>query len=76
MLAGGAIFAVPLTGSAGLQPGGSPQSLGTAPAGAQTLTTDGSELVAGTGDGQLFGSSLSSPGWSPITTGSDPVYPG
>ena len=76
VLAGGAIFSVPLTGSAGLQPGGSPQSLGTAPAGAQTLTTDGSELVAGTGDGQLFGSSLNSPGWSPITTGSDPIYPG
>ena len=76
VLAGGAIFSVPLTGGAGLQPGGSPQSLGTAPAGAQTLTTDGSELVAGTGDGQLFGSSLNAPGWSPITTGSDPIYPG
>jgi hypothetical protein len=76
VLAGGAIFSVPLTGGAGLQPGGSPQSLGTAPAGAQTLTTDGSELVAGTGDGQLFASSLNSPGWSPITTGSDPIYPG
>ncbi|HTA04215.1 MAG TPA: LpqB family beta-propeller domain-containing protein [Streptosporangiaceae bacterium] len=76
VLAGGAIFSVPLTGSAGLQPGGSPQSLGTAPAGAQTLTTDGSELVAGTGDGQIFASSLTSPGWSLITTGSDPIYPG
>ena len=76
VLAGDAIFEVPLTGGAGLQPGGSPQSLGSAPSGAQTLTTDGSELVAGTDDGQIFASSLGSPGWIRVTTGSDPVYPG
>jgi hypothetical protein len=76
VLAGGAIFAVPLTGGAGLLPGGSPQSLGAAPSGAQTLTTDGSELVAGTGDGKIFASSLASPAWSSVTTGSNPVYPG
>jgi hypothetical protein len=44
VLAGGAIFSVPLTGGAGLQPGGSPQPLGTAPPGAQTLTTDGPDI--------------------------------
>jgi len=73
---GGAISAVPLTGSAGPQPGGSLQSLGTAPEGAQTLTTDGPELVAGTADGHVYASSLASPGWSIVATGSDPVYPG
>ncbi len=76
VLAGDAIFEVPLTGGAGLQPGGSPQSLGSAPSGAQTLTTNGAELVAGTEDGQIFVSSLGSPGWIRVTTGSDPVYPG
>jgi hypothetical protein len=76
VLAGGAIFSVPLTGGAGLQPGGSPQPLGTAPPGAQTLTTDGAELVAGTADGHIFASSLRSPGWLSVTTGWNPVYPG
>jgi hypothetical protein len=78
VLAGGAIFAVPLTGAAGLQPGGSPQPLATAPQGAQTLTTDGPELVVGTADGQILASSLASSvsGWSSVTSGSDPVYPG
>lgn len=78
VLACGAIFAVPLTGAAGLQPGGSPQSLATAPRGAQTLTTDGPELVVGTADGHILASSLASSvsGWSSVTPGLDPVYPG
>ena len=76
VLAGGAIFSVPLTGGAGLQPGGSPQPLGTAPPDAQTLTTDGAELVAGTADGHIFASSLRSPGWLSVTTGWNPVYAG
>ncbi len=76
VLAGDAIFEVPLTGGAGLQAGGSPQSLGSAPSGAQTLTTDGSELVAGTDDDEIFVSSLGSPGWIRVTTGASPVYPG
>jgi hypothetical protein len=76
VLAGGAILSVPLTGGAGLQPGGSPQPLGTAPPGAQTLTTDGADLVAGTADGHIFASSLRSPGWLSVTTGWNPVYPG
>ena len=76
VLAGGAVFSVPLTGGAGLQSGGSPQPLRTAPPGAQTLTTDGSEVVVGTADGHIFASSLTSPGWFPVTTGLNPVYPG
>jgi lipoprotein LpqB-like beta-propeller protein/sporulation and spore germination protein len=75
----GVIFAVPLTGGAGLQPGGSPQQLGTAPGRVQTLTTDGSELVVGAVDGgvdRIFASSPALPGWSAIMTGSNPVYPG
>ena len=77
--AGSVIFAIPLTGGAGLQPGGAPQPLGIAPAGAQTLTTDGSELVVGTSDGHvdhIFASSPTLPGWSLVTTGADPIYPG
>jgi len=76
VLADGAVFEVPLTGGSGQQPGGSPQSLGTAPSDAQTLTTDGPELVVGTSDGQIYASSTASPGWFLVTTGADPVYPG
>jgi hypothetical protein len=76
LLDGGAIYAVPLTGGPGLQPGGTPLSLGTAPADSQTLTTDGPELVVGTVDGRIFASSLGSPKFFPITKGFDPVYPG
>jgi hypothetical protein len=75
----GVIFSMPLTGGEGLQPGGSPQSLGLAPNGAQTLTTDGSELVVGvldSGVSRIFASSLAFPEWAPVTMGSDPVYPG
>jgi Lipoprotein LpqB beta-propeller domain len=77
----GAIWAIPLTGGAGLQPGGSPppQSLGAAPDGAQTLTTDGPELIVGATDGgvsHIWASSLSTGGWAQVTSGSDPVYPG
>lgn len=75
------IFAMPLTGGAGVQPGGSPQLLGAAPDGAQTLTTEGSELVVGAADNngrsRIWASSLVTPGgWTSVTAGSDPVYPG
>jgi hypothetical protein len=76
---GSVVYTMPLTGAAGLQPGGSAEELGAAPPGAQTLTTDGSELVVGTTDGHLnhiFASSPAFPSWAPVTTGSDPVYPG
>jgi hypothetical protein len=76
VLAAGAIFEVPLTGGSGQQPGGMPQSLGTAPSGALALTTDGSELVVGTSDGQIYASSTATPGWFPVATGANPVYPG
>ena len=48
------------------------------PDGAQTLTTDGSELVVGAA-GKIFASPLASlafNGWTSVTAGSDPVYPG
>jgi hypothetical protein len=70
----GVIYSMPLTGGAGLQPAKSPQLLA-APDGAQTLTTEGSELVVGAA-GKIFASSLASPGWTSVTVGSDPVYPG
>lgn len=76
VLAGSSVFEMPLTGGAGQQPGGSPQSLGTVPSGAVTLTTDGSELVVGTSDGRIYASSTASPGWFAVTTGANPVYPG
>ena len=66
---------MPLTGGAGLQPNKSPQLLGAAPNGAETLTTDGSELVVGAA-GKIFASSLAFNGWTSVTAGSDPVYPG
>jgi Lipoprotein LpqB beta-propeller domain len=76
VLAGGAVFEMPLTGGAGQQPGGSPQSLGTVPSGALMLTTDGSELVVGTSGGQIYASSTASPGWFAVAAGANPVYPG
>ena len=76
VLAGGAVYELPLTGGSGQQPGGSPQSLGTVPSGSVTLTTDGSQLVVGTSDGHIYASSTASPGWFAVTTGANPVYPG
>jgi hypothetical protein len=76
VLAGGAVFEVPLTGGSGQQPGGSPQALGTVPSGSVTLTTDGYQLVVGTSDGHIYASSTASPGWFAVTTGAYPVYPG
>jgi hypothetical protein len=75
------IYDVPLTGGTGVQPGGSPQQqlVGAAPDGAQTLTTDGSELVVGAlqnGGSRIFASSLADPAWASVAPGSDPVYPG
>lgn len=70
------IYVVPLTGGAGQQP--APQLISTLPANtqAQTLTTDGTELVVGTNHG-VYAEAASSPGdWTFLTNGMDPVYPG
>ena len=75
VLVTGGIYDVPLTG-AGQQPGAAPPLITTAPPGAETLTADGAELVVGTGQGQLFASAVSAPGWSYVANGSDPSYPG
>ncbi len=78
VLAAGGIYDVPLTGGAGQQPGAAPALLSTAPAGAQSLTTDGSELVVGTvspsGD-QVWAGSVSAPAIE-VADGADPIYPG
>jgi hypothetical protein len=63
------ILEVPLTGGAG-------QLLGPAPAGAETLGTNGSRLVVGTADGKLMISADSSTNWTNMTKGSYPAYPG
>ena len=71
VLASGGIFNVPLTNGAGQQPPGSP-----AEQGAQTLTTNGSELVVGTSQGEVFASSAAAPGWLPVGKGFNPIYTG
>ncbi len=76
VLASGGIYDVPLTGSAGQQPGAGPSLLVTAPPGADTLTTNGSELVVGTNQGLVFAGSVSAPNWSQVANGADPTYPG
>jgi hypothetical protein len=76
VLAGGGIYDVPLTGGAGQQLGAAPYLFSTAPQGANSLTTDGSEFVVGTSGGQVWAGSVSAPNWSEEGTGADPVYPG
>jgi hypothetical protein len=70
VLAGGKVYEVPLTGSVGTV-------LGKAPARAQTLASDGRELVAGTAGGELWSSPVLPVTWtlSP-TSGNNPIFPG
>jgi hypothetical protein len=71
------IYDVPLTGGDGQQP--APYLFGLAPSGADSLTTDGSELVVGTtGDqgNEVWAAPVSAPNWSLVADGADPVYPG
>jgi hypothetical protein len=78
VLATEGIYEIPLTGGAVQQP--APQLLSTVPLGAATLTTDGTELVVGTnqGQGEVFAEAASAPGsWgAPMANGINPVYPG
>ncbi len=76
VLASGGIYDVPLTGGAGQQPGAAPYLFSTAPPGADALTTDGSELIVGTGQGLVFAASVSAPTWSLVADGTNPIYPG
>jgi hypothetical protein len=76
VLDAGGIYDVPLTGGAGQQPEAAPSLLVTAPPGADTLTTNGSELVVGTNQGLVFAGSVSAPNWSQVGNGADPIYPG
>jgi hypothetical protein len=70
------IYEVPLTTGAGQQP--APQLLTPLPTGVEalTLTTDGTELVVGTSQGGVYAEPVSSPGWTLVANGADPVYPG
>jgi hypothetical protein len=71
------IYDVPLSGGAGQQPGAAPVLFITAPQGADSLTTDGSEFVVGTIGGQVLAGSVSAPSWLPVAQGAaDPIYPG
>jgi Lipoprotein LpqB beta-propeller domain/Sporulation and spore germination len=76
VLASGGIYDVPLTGVAGQQPGAAPYLFSTAPQGADSLTTDGSEFVVGTSGGQVWAGSVSAPTWSQVAQGTGPIYPG
>jgi Lipoprotein LpqB beta-propeller domain len=80
VLASGGIYDVPLlTGSAGLQAAAAPSLLVSAPGGADTLTTDGTELVVGAdqaGQNVVLAGSVSAPNWLQVAQGTDPIYPG
>jgi hypothetical protein len=68
-LAGSSIYRVPLTG-------GASQLLGSAPAQAQTLTTDNSEFLVGTADSQVMESKASALSWVRLASGAIPAYQG
>jgi hypothetical protein len=67
VLTAAGIWEVPLTGGAG-------QLLGPAPAGAVSLTADGSTLVVGTSSGKILTSSTDGNSWSKPVSGSIPSY--
>jgi hypothetical protein len=71
VLAGSAVYEVPLTGGAGPQ-----RQLGAAPDQAESITTNGTELVVGTMGGQVFGAANLVSGWAGVTKGWAPAYPG
>jgi hypothetical protein len=71
VLANGAIYEVPLTGGAGHK-----RPLAGAPTGAQSITTNGSELVVGISNGQLRSAANFYTFWNELAKGSGPAYPG
>jgi hypothetical protein len=62
------IYEVPLTGGAG-------QPFGSAPAGAASLTTNGSDFAVGSSD-EIWTSSASTISWGHPVSGVNPIYPG
>jgi hypothetical protein len=80
VLASQGIYDVPLLSGGNLQqPEVAPSLLVSAPGGAETLTTNGSELVVGAYENNqnvVLVASVSAPNWSPVTEGADPIYPG
>ncbi len=71
VLAGSALYEIPLTAGAGQQ-----RALGAAPAKAQSITTNGAELAFGTSGNQVEGAANSYTGWATLGTGRSPAYPG
>lgn len=69
VLASGAVYQVPLTGGAGT-------NLGSAPPGAQTISTDGSQIVVGSKSGLVVTSPAASLNWTNLVKGANPSYPG
>jgi PKD repeat protein len=80
VLASGGIYDVPLlTGGALQQPEAAPTLLVSAPGGAETLTTNGSDLVVGAYENDQYVvlvGSVSAPTWLQVTAGTYPIYPG
>jgi Lipoprotein LpqB beta-propeller domain/Sporulation and spore germination len=79
VLAGnGQIYDVPLlTDVTGQQPGATPPVFFAGPSGTPlTLTTEGTELIVGTNQGELWARSASALAWSLVGSGADPIYPG
>jgi Lipoprotein LpqB beta-propeller domain/Sporulation and spore germination len=79
VLAGnGQIYDVPLlTDVTGQQPGATPPIFFAGPSGTPlTLTTEGTELIVGTNQGELWARSASALAWSLVGSGADPIYPG
>jgi Lipoprotein LpqB beta-propeller domain/Sporulation and spore germination len=71
VLAGSEVYEVPLTGGPGQQ-----RPLGAAPDRAQSITTNGTVLVAGTAGGDVRGAANFLDGWRLLTKGQAPAYPG
>lgn len=56
--------------------GGAAERLGSAPAGADSLTTDGVTIVVGTSDQQILASPPTRTTWTKRASGAIPIYPG
>ncbi len=78
LAANGQIYDVPLlTGGAGQQPGAAPPVFFAGPPGtALTLTTEGTELIVGTLQGQVWARQAPALAWTEVANGIDPIYPG
>jgi hypothetical protein len=79
VLASGGIYDVPLLTGGALQQPAAPTLLVSAPGGAETLTTNGNELIVGAdqnGQNMVLVGSVSAPTWAQVAEGTYPIYPG